>query len=131
MSATKITDAETTSGYGQPFSLRGLFQQNPAAPLRDPTDEELSAILPVSALQDELDTLQDFLSEHLKVIANADVQCMLIWTEWVRFCFRRTKKFPRLILEQEFTDIVTGLFGTTICLDDCRGRVYPGLRFVP
>lgn len=80
---------------------------------------------------DELDLFHDFSTRHLRTVANSDVQCMLVWAEWVRYYLKQTKNFPRLILEDEFNYLITGLFATRIALDEHRGRIYPGIRFAP
>jgi hypothetical protein len=55
---------------------------------------------------------------------------MLLWAEWVRFCLKETRAFPRLILEKEFRDLVVNQLGFTVLEDEARGQVYPGVRFV-
>jgi hypothetical protein len=55
---------------------------------------------------------------------------MLLWAEWVRFCLKETRTFPRLILEKEFRDLVVNHLGFTVLEDKARGLVYPGVRFV-
>lgn len=82
-------------------------------------------------LPDELDLFHDFTERHLRPLANGDVQCMLIWAEWVRYHLRLTKNFPRLILEAEFSYLITGLFNTKMALDLHRGRIYSGVQYIP
>jgi hypothetical protein len=79
----------------------------------------------------ELKTFREFLVRHIKPSAIRDVQCMLLWAEWVRFYKRQTKKVPDLILEKEFRDMILSRFGCTIAEDQVRGFVYPGVKYIP
>ena len=79
----------------------------------------------------EIMLLDEFLTHHVRPDGLRDVQCMLLWSEWVRSFQRKTHRFPRVVLETEFRDIVTDQLGVGITKDDHRGMVYPGLRFVP
>jgi glutamate dehydrogenase/leucine dehydrogenase len=56
---------------------------------------------------------------------------MLLWTEWVRLFQRTTRRFPRVILENELRAIITRMMAVDIAHDTMRGPVYCGLRFVP
>jgi len=80
---------------------------------------------------DELKTFEDFLSLHLKPSAICDVQCMLLWAEWVRFYRRERKKVPELILEKEFRNLIVNRFDLSIGEDGFRGYIYPGIKYVP
>jgi hypothetical protein len=73
----------------------------------------------------------EFLSHHVQPNRVCDVQCMRLWSEWVRLFQRRTNDFPKQVLEQEFSSTIRDIFGVTIAKDGSRGTVYPGLRFVP
>jgi hypothetical protein len=79
----------------------------------------------------ELKTFQEFLAQHIRPSAIRDVQCMLLWAEWVRFYKRQTKKVPDLILEKEFRDLILSRFGCAVAEDEARGFVYPGIKYVP
>jgi len=79
----------------------------------------------------ELKTFREFLARHIKPSAIRDVQCMLLWAEWVRFYKRQTKKVPDLILEKEFRDLILSQFGCPVAEDAVRGYVYPGIKYIP
>ena len=79
----------------------------------------------------ELKTFREFLVRHIKPSTIRDVQCMLLWAEWVRFYKRQTKKVPDLILEKEFRDLILSQFGCAIAEDQVRGFVYPGVKYIP
>jgi hypothetical protein len=79
----------------------------------------------------ELESFREFMSRHIKSTMICDVQCMLLWSEWVRFHKKRTRKIPDLILEKEFRDIIINKFEITVTEDGFRGCVYPGIKFVP
>jgi hypothetical protein len=78
----------------------------------------------------ELMLLDDFLTRHVRHDGFCDVQCMLLWTEWVRVFLRHTHRFPDVILEEEFRQVITNHLGVGIARDTIRGPVYPGIRFV-
>jgi hypothetical protein len=71
-----------------------------------------------------------FISSHVQPTNMCDTPCMLLWAEWVRFCLKEMRAFPRLILEKEFRDLVVNQLGFTVLEDEARGQVYPGVRFV-
>jgi len=79
----------------------------------------------------ELNIFGEFLERHVRSSMTWDVQCMLLWNEWVRTFRRRKSGYPGLIREQEFRTAITGRFGVGITTDGWRGSVYSGLRFVP
>ncbi|MCK9593424.1 MAG: hypothetical protein M0Q91_15570 [Methanoregula sp.] len=79
----------------------------------------------------ELGVFYEFLSHHVQPSRTCDVQCMRLWSEWVRTFQRRTNGFPEQVLEKEFRSAITDLFGVAVAEDGFRGTVYPGLRFVP
>jgi hypothetical protein len=79
----------------------------------------------------ELAAFQDFLTRFVKTSAVCTVQCMLLWTEWVRFYKKKTGEFPALVLEKDFKDLVTNRFNVTISEDESRGYVFPGIKYVP
>ena len=79
----------------------------------------------------ELNVLNEFLERHVRPDGLRDVQCMLLWSEWVRVCQRQIHRFPRVILEQQFREAITDRLGVDVILDEVRGAIYPGLRFVP
>lgn len=79
----------------------------------------------------ELKVLEQFLDRHVKPVGIRNVQCMLLWSEWVRTFRRRTPGFPEIVREKEFCSIIMDKFGIEIVTDEVRGPIYPGLRFVP
>lgn len=79
----------------------------------------------------EIILLEEFLTTHVRPDALHDVQCMLLWSEWVRIFQRQTHRFPKVVLETEFREVVTNQLGINISRDELRGPVYPGLRFMP
>jgi hypothetical protein len=79
---------------------------------------------------DEFRNFHLFISSHVQPTNMCDTPCMLLWAEWVRFCLKETRTFPRLILEKEFRDLVVNQLGFTVLEDKARGQVYPGVRFV-
>jgi len=79
----------------------------------------------------ELGVFYEFLAHHVQPSRTCDVQCMRLWSEWVRTFQRRTNGFPQQVLEKEFHSAITDLFRVAVAEDGFRGKVYPGLRFVP
>ncbi len=105
------TDHEMLNRFGEQILSRGI----------DISPEELH----------ELRLLDEFLGCHIQRNEIRDVQCMFLWNEWVRAFRRRSRGFPKLILEKEFGKVITDTFGTAIVRDGARGPVYPGIRFLP
>ena len=91
--------------------------------------DEIATIVSPAELN-EFRNFQAFISSHVQPTNMCDTPCMLLWAEWVRFCLKETRAFPRLILEKEFRDLVINQLGFTILEDEARGQVYPGVRFV-
>ena len=79
----------------------------------------------------ELNIFDEFLARHVQPNGICDVQCMLLWSEWVRTFRHRIPGFPNLIRENEFRNVIMDKFGVGIADDGFRGKVYPGIRFVP
>jgi hypothetical protein len=79
----------------------------------------------------ELKIFYEFLEQHVQLNSSCDVQCMLLWNEWVREFRRRASGFPALIREKEFRSAMTEGVGAAVATDGWRGSVYLGLRFVP
>jgi hypothetical protein len=79
----------------------------------------------------EFRVFNEFLTRHVQLNRICDVQCMLLWSEWVRTFQRQTRGFPSLIRENEFRSVIMEMFGVGISNDSIRGSVYPGLKFVP
>jgi hypothetical protein len=79
----------------------------------------------------ELVLLDEFLRLHVRQDAIRSVQCMLLWTEWVRLFQRTTRRFPRVVLENELRAVITSMMAVDIANDTMLGPVYCGLRFVP
>jgi hypothetical protein len=99
------------SQFGEQFRLTGI----------DISHEEVH----------ELRVFDEFLACHVQPNGIFNVQCMLLWNEWVRTFRRQAHGFPKLIREKEFRSVITDKFGVAIVDNGCRGAVYPGLRFVP
>lgn len=78
----------------------------------------------------ELRFFDDFLTNHVQPNRIYNVQCMMLWNEWVRTFIQQTREFPQLILEKECRTFITGKFGVEVASDSVRGAVYPGLRFI-
>jgi hypothetical protein len=79
----------------------------------------------------ELAIFEDFLEHHVQVNRICTVQCMLLWSEWIRSFRRRSRGFPDIIREKEFRSVITDKFGVEIANDGFRGAVFPGIKFVP
>jgi len=79
----------------------------------------------------ELRVFDEFLANHVQPTMVCDVQCMLLWSEWVRSFRHRIKGFPQLIQEKEFRTVIMDKYGVGVADDGFRGAVYPGIRFVP
>jgi hypothetical protein len=106
-----------TTGLGMPYLPDGQFS---LTGIRTSPDEGT-----------ELRIFDEFLARHVQPDGICDVQCMLLWSEWVRSFRRLTARFPGLIGEEEFRSVITDRFGLEIASDGFRGKVYPGIRFVP
>jgi hypothetical protein len=105
------TNREMLNQFGEQFQLTGI----------DINKEEIH----------ELRVLDEFLARHVQPNGIYDVQCMLLWSEWVRTFRSQMQGFPKLIRENEFRSVITEKFGLAIAENGFRGAVYPGLRFVP
>ena len=73
----------------------------------------------------ELKAFDEFLANHVRPNRICSVQCMLLWSEWVRMFRRRISGFPKLIGEEEFRNAITGAFGVEIADDGYRGESTP------
>jgi hypothetical protein len=79
----------------------------------------------------ELTVFNAFLLDHVQANKICFVQCMLLWSEWVRTFQRQTSGFPNLIQEKEFRTIITDKFGAAIAKNEIRGEIFTGIKFVP
>jgi len=79
----------------------------------------------------ELRVFHSFLKDHVQLNSTRSVQCMLLWSEWVRDFRRRTSGFPNLVREKEFSMVIMDTFGVAIADNDSRGKIYPGITYVP
>jgi len=79
----------------------------------------------------ELTLFSEFLADHVQPDGTGNVQCMLLWNEWVRTFRRHTHQFPKLLLEKECRSVMMEKFGIGIIENGFRGTVYYGIRFVP
>jgi len=78
----------------------------------------------------ELEVFDYFLENHVQPNRICDVQCMLLWNEWIRHFRGRVSGFPKLIHEKEFRGVITDRFGVEIVNNGARGLIYPGIKFV-
>ena len=79
----------------------------------------------------ELGVFYEFLAHHVQPSRTCDVQCMRLWSEWVRTFQRRTNRFPEQVLEKEFRSAVTDLFGVAVAEDGFWGTISrPAVRAV-
>ena len=102
---------DTLSRFGEKFLLAGIEG--------DPSEFH------------ELTVFHAFLESHVRPNSTQSVQCMLLWSEWIRAFQRQTSGFPKLIREKEFSAIIMDTFGVAIANNDARGKIYPGIKFVP
>ena len=108
---TEMTEAGRTDRFSDLFRMSGIYL----------SPDEFR----------ELQIFDEFLTRHVQASGNCDVQCMLLWSEWIRVFRRQVAGFPNLIRETEFRSAITGKFGVGITTDRWRGAVYPGVRYVP
>ncbi len=87
-------------------------------------------ILIIDEELNELDTYLNFLSRHVIAGEGYGVPCMLLWSEWAKFCMHQTQKFPGFIHENEFRYLILQQFHLRIRENTSSGAVYSGLRFV-
>lgn len=125
---TPRNGAGNTGGRLQPGFMvaedHGLFKQS----------GENFRLAPIDGGPDdshEVRVLEQFLGRHVQQNKICEVQCMLLWNEWVRTFQRTTMDFPKLIREKEFRDVITDNFSIKIVNTISRGAIYPGLKFVP
>lgn len=104
-------DNEMLNRFGEQFQLTGI----------DFSREEFH----------ELKVFDEYLARHVQPNGICNVQCMLLWNEWVRTYRREVHGFPTLILEKEFRNVINDKFGTGIAYDEYRGAIFPGVKFVP
>ena len=128
------TVQSTRNGIASRTAAPGKFRELSTSPkvlarFEDRT-EPAQTVMTAGELQ-EFMILDEFLTRHVRPDGLRDVQCMLLWSEWVRTCQRTTRRFPRHVLEREFREAVMNRLGVDILQDEVRGAVYPGLRFVP
>jgi len=91
-----------------------------------------SAGIDISAEEfEELRVFNEYLEYHVQRNMICNVQCMLLWNEWVRTFRRQVHGFPKLIREKEFRDVIMDTFGIDIVNDTSRGAIYPGLKYIP
>jgi len=78
----------------------------------------------------ELSSFQEFVARHVRQDPERNVQCMLLWTEWVRYYVKETRNFPQQVMEKRFFEMVAETYDVPVAFEDRRGPVYMGLRFV-
>ena len=81
--------------------------------------------------EQEIKVLEQFLEGHVQANKICDVQCMMLWSEWVRTFQRHTSKYPTQILEKEFRNVITDNYGIKVANYSARGAVFSGIKFVP
>ena len=81
---------------------------------------------------DENSAFEEFISRHVRGEKECDVQCMLLWSEWLRFHMRKKGKrdFPEKIHLREFNERVHQKFNPDLAFDDYRGPLYVGIKFI-
>jgi hypothetical protein len=141
MSAMKSAEISKTFGINQLYEFPRQVLLKPSdtgIPLFEDTKtrdlERNYANLGIEISPDELDELkifENFLSRHIKPNAICDVQCMLLWAEWIRFYRKQRRKVPELILEKEFRDLIINQFDLSVAEDGFRGYIYPGIKYIP
>jgi hypothetical protein len=142
ISAMKSSEVSKTFGINQAYAFPEYVLQKPLTteivPFEDyPSGDTLEKTyrdLGVKTSPEELfelDTFREFLSLHVQQNAISDVQCMLLWAEWVRFYKKRRRNVPALILEKEFRDLILNRFDLTVSEDGYRGYIYPGIKYIP
>jgi hypothetical protein len=102
MSSTKTAGASTDFRTVRPEQFIPALTGSASAGVPDGlSDLFLMTGIELSADEfNELNILGEFLEHHIQPGGNRDVQCMLLWNEWVR-AFRCQKSvFPGLIREQ-------------------------------
>lgn len=129
MTTVHTSGTQFPTGIAGPRPFRRITR-SPGRLMRDAGGEGLSLNATPEEVR-ELVVLEEFLTSHIQKDGLRTVQCMLLWSEWVRTYNRETKKFPAVILEKEFRRAVTTRLGLDITDDETRGTVYPGIRFVP
>lgn len=117
-------------GIAQPRRLRKIARTHAVLTRYAEQNRLLKTDIPHDNYR-ELMLLDEFLTNHIQQDGLCNVQCMLLWTEWVRIFLRHTHRFPVMILEDELRQAITNHLGIEIADDDTRGPVYPGIRFVP
>lgn len=81
---------------------------------------------------DEDSAFEEFLARHVTGGKECAVQCMLLWTEWLRFHMRTKGKrdFPEKIRLAEFNERIHQKFEPALAFDESRGPLYVGIKFV-
>lgn len=81
---------------------------------------------------EETQACRIFLSRHVAVDTSSNVQCMLLFTEWVRFSMKAKRKrdFPKDVGIKEFTELIHEIYHPALTYDTFRGPLFVGIRFV-
>jgi len=88
-------------------------------------------ILVVETELKELAAYLDFLSRHVSFAGTGvGVPCMLLWSEWTKFCKRQTQKYPGFIHEKEFRYLILRQCKLHSWDETSSRIIYPGLEFV-
>ena len=91
----KVPDPQIfASGYGKRKSdtLMEKFTEECSSCGLTIFDEEVS----------ELGAYLDFLTRHVTTGKGCSVSCMMLWSEWAKFCKSQTRNYPVFLLEKEF-----------------------------
>jgi len=143
ISAMKSSEVSKTFGINQPYVFprhvlqkpltANLFESYPHMTNSEELEKKYDDLGVKTSPEElnELKTFQEFLSLHVQPNAICDVQCMLLWAEWVRFYKKQTRTVPDLILEKEFRELILNQFDLTVTEDGFRGYIYPGIKYVP
>lgn len=74
----------------------------------------------------ELFRFETFLCHHVVPAQKGDVQCMLLWNEWVRIFRHQESQFPALIREKEFRTAILDRYDAVVSTDGAAARSIAG-----
>jgi len=86
----------------------------------------------VTKIVDELSAFGNFVERHVRKEKECDVQCMLLWSEWLRFSMKAKgrREFPEVIHLEEFNRRIHETFAPDLAWHDYFGPLYVGIKFV-
>jgi hypothetical protein len=133
----RITSPETMNGinsreipYSNAFPTIDGKKQNEGILKKFVEECTIRGIEVIDEELKELDTYLDFLSCHITTDNGYGVPCMLLWSEWAKFCTNHTQKYPGFIYEQELRYLILEQFNLSSRKDIASGPLYPGVQFV-